>query len=76
MGDYASKAQNSIVKGMKKIGSYYQVQPTFSHHVLVKMQENGFLHHYVQQNHDGLPQKAGFPNSTLFFFFLTKLLKI
>jgi NAD-dependent SIR2 family protein deacetylase len=65
LGDYASKAKNSIVTGMKKIGSYYQVQPTYAHHVLVKMNEEGFLHHYVQQNHDGLPQKAGFPQEKI-----------
>jgi len=29
------------------------------------LKKNGLLHYYVQQNHDGLPQKAGFPQEKL-----------
>jgi len=36
-------------------------QPTLSHHVLVAMHAAGLLHRWINQNHDGLPQKAGLP---------------
>jgi hypothetical protein len=36
-------------------------QPTLSHRVMAAVHRAGHLKHWVQQNHDGLPQKAGFP---------------
>lgn len=46
------------------------------------MERHGLLHGWVQQNHDGLPQKAGFPQvhcsvwiPVLIFFFRTRLTK-
>jgi len=36
-------------------------QPTFTHYALGALAHAGLLHGWVQQNHDGLPQKAGFP---------------
>ncbi|KAL1519829.1 hypothetical protein AB1Y20_023335 [Prymnesium parvum] len=36
-------------------------QPTLSHRVLVGLQRAGYLQRIIQQNHDGLPQKAGMP---------------
>merc|ERR1711991_501966 len=38
-----------------------ECEPTLSHHVLTALQREGRLKRWVQQNHDGLPQKAGFP---------------
>eukprot|EP00927_Polykrikos_kofoidii_P044534 TRINITY_DN38471_c0_g1_i1.p1 TRINITY_DN38471_c0_g1~~TRINITY_DN38471_c0_g1_i1.p1 ORF type:complete len:750 (+),score=93.84 TRINITY_DN38471_c0_g1_i1:35-2251(+) len=35
--------------------------PTFTHWALGLLATNGLVHSWVQQNHDGLPQKAGFP---------------
>merc|ERR1712203_641653 len=32
---------------------------------LVAMHGAGYLKHWIQQNHDGLPQKAGFPQNSL-----------
>ena len=32
-----------------------------THRVLAALQKAGLLHGWIQQNHDGLPQKAGFP---------------
>jgi len=29
------------------------------------MERSGYLHYYVQQNHDGLPQKSGFPQEKI-----------
>jgi hypothetical protein len=48
-----------------KLKSAFDAQPTYAHHVIAKLEEVGLLHHYVQQNHDGLPQKAGFPQEKL-----------
>eukprot|EP01124_Arcella_intermedia_P011223 TRINITY_DN1764_c0_g1_i3.p1 TRINITY_DN1764_c0_g1~~TRINITY_DN1764_c0_g1_i3.p1 ORF type:complete len:366 (-),score=48.45 TRINITY_DN1764_c0_g1_i3:42-1139(-) len=58
--DYASKAKDSIVK-VKKVANSYDAEPTYAHCVIAAMERAGYIHHYVQQNHDGLPQKAGFP---------------
>ena len=36
-------------------------QPTLGHRVLAALGNAGHIHRVVQQNHDGLPQKAGMP---------------
>lgn len=72
IGDYASKAKNTTCgkadakkknKQQKKSG--LDAEPTFAHRVLTGLHAAGFLKHWVQQNHDGLPQKAGFPQAQL-----------
>eukprot|EP00929_Paragymnodinium_shiwhaense_P100628 TRINITY_DN6309_c0_g1_i2.p1 TRINITY_DN6309_c0_g1~~TRINITY_DN6309_c0_g1_i2.p1 ORF type:complete len:568 (-),score=118.86 TRINITY_DN6309_c0_g1_i2:510-2180(-) len=35
-------------------------EPTLSHFVMAELNRQGLLHGWVQQNHDGLPQKAGY----------------
>jgi hypothetical protein len=45
--------------------SPWEAQPTLAHRVLVGMHKAGKLKHWVQQNHDGLPQKAGFPQDDI-----------
>mmetsp|Transcript_21943 Transcript_21943/g.37482 ORF Transcript_21943/g.37482 Transcript_21943/m.37482 type:complete len:506 (+) Transcript_21943:56-1573(+) len=40
-------------------------QPALAHRVLVGLQRAGHLHRLVQQNHDGLPQKAGMPQEVM-----------
>jgi len=64
IGDYASK-KNSINSDIPKLKSNLDAQPTYSHKVLVALERAGYLHQYVQQNHDGLPQKAGFPQEKI-----------
>lgn len=32
---------------------------------LVALSKKGWVHHWLQQNHDGLPQKAGFPQEKI-----------
>jgi NAD-dependent SIR2 family protein deacetylase len=59
--DYASKAKGSVAMKRKKVKSGFDAQPTLSHRVLASLFRAGHLKHWVQQNHDGLPQKAGFP---------------
>jgi NAD-dependent SIR2 family protein deacetylase len=39
--------------------------PTLSHRVLVALYRAGMLKCWVQQNHDGLPQKAGLPQHAI-----------
>ena len=36
-------------------------EPTLTHRALAELRRAGLVSHWVQQNHDGLPQKAGFP---------------
>jgi NAD-dependent SIR2 family protein deacetylase len=40
-------------------------QPTFTHLAAGVLAEAGLLHGWVQQNHDGLPQKGGFPQESI-----------
>jgi len=56
--DYATK--ESVVKA-PTLKSNLDAEPTYAHCTLTAMERAGLLHHYVQQNHDGLPQKSGFP---------------
>merc|ERR1719386_602668 len=37
-----------------------QADPTLAHCILAELNTNSLLHGWVQQNHDGLPQKAGY----------------
>ena len=65
IGDYASRAENS--QGFRgsverpKVWSEFDAQPTLAHRVITQLFHEGYLKYWVQQNHDGLPQKAGFP---------------
>lgn len=62
IADYASRAENSqIYKNRKKLRSNKRALPTLGHRVFASLALEGYLQHWVQQNHDGLPQKAGFP---------------
>lgn len=65
ISDYASKAAGSIATdGVEKV-SHWRAKPTIAHRALVGLYRQGHLKHWVQQNHDGLPQKAGFPQEAL-----------
>jgi len=64
--DYASAAGGRGSTGGgdgagTKLRSPLCAQPTLSHRVLVGLQRQGRLYRLVQQNHDGIPQKAGLP---------------
>jgi NAD-dependent SIR2 family protein deacetylase len=60
IGDYASKAAGSIVQKESQ-GNRLNSEPTYSHRVLAALEKVGVLKHWLQQNHDGLAQKAGYP---------------
>eukprot|EP00566_Odontella_aurita_P013253 CAMPEP_0113597410 /NCGR_PEP_ID=MMETSP0015_2-20120614/40988_1 /TAXON_ID=2838 /ORGANISM="Odontella" /LENGTH=472 /DNA_ID=CAMNT_0000505257 /DNA_START=70 /DNA_END=1488 /DNA_ORIENTATION=- /assembly_acc=CAM_ASM_000160 len=40
-------------------------KPTPAHRILASLHAEGHLKHWIQQNHDGLPQKAGYPQHAL-----------
>jgi NAD-dependent SIR2 family protein deacetylase len=69
IGDYASRsagADSQVHKLVKRSsGSRLQARPTKAHHVLTRLYQCGILKWWCQQNHDGLPQKAGFPQHAL-----------
>lgn len=52
-------------RGGSRGGKTVDANPTFTHHALAALHKAGLLHGWVQQNHDGLPQKAGFPQECI-----------
>jgi NAD-dependent SIR2 family protein deacetylase len=62
--DYATKSSNTVVNA-PKITSSLDAVPTYAHCVITAMERKGFIDYYVQQNHDGLPQKSGFPQEKM-----------
>eukprot|EP01060_Flectonema_neradi_P026933 TRINITY_DN3657_c1_g2_i1.p1 TRINITY_DN3657_c1_g2~~TRINITY_DN3657_c1_g2_i1.p1 ORF type:complete len:289 (+),score=59.63 TRINITY_DN3657_c1_g2_i1:41-907(+) len=68
IGDYASKAKDSVAPHRRGTGgtiNRLEVQPTYSHHAIAALEKKGLVRHWLQQNHDRLAQKAGFPQSKL-----------
>lgn len=70
IGDYASRAAGAAslihkARGHGKKLTGLRARPTKAHRVLAAMAHKGLLHRFVQQNHDGLPQKAGMPQAAL-----------
>jgi len=63
IGDYATQTGKSGVlaqSGQKgAVVSPFCVSPNFGHHCIAALSKKGYIHKFVQQNHDGLPQKAG-----------------
>mmetsp|Transcript_38994 Transcript_38994/g.50424 ORF Transcript_38994/g.50424 Transcript_38994/m.50424 type:complete len:630 (-) Transcript_38994:69-1958(-) len=63
IGDYATQTGKSGVlaqSGHKGANiSPFCVKPNFGHHCITALSKKGLIHKFVQQNHDGLPQKAG-----------------
>lgn len=66
IADYASKSKTSYNKGkVNQSLNRLQAEPTESHYALVALHRKGYLKQWINQNHDGLAQKAGFPISKL-----------
>ena len=40
-------------------------KPSLAHLALTALKERGLVHSWIQQNHDGLPQKAGWPQEDI-----------
>lgn len=66
-GISASAVGQAALSGVNKVGwlSKTEAQPTPTHHALAVLGRTGWVHGWVQQNHDGLPQKAGFPQEAI-----------
>lgn len=69
ISDYATRTGtdmgNSSSSNRPKLRSPYEAQPTYAHRALVQLHNAHFLQYWVQQNHDGLPQKAGLPQHAI-----------
>ena len=65
--DYASKAKKQSVTaaGRAVVKDWKNALPTTTHYALVSLWKSKLLSYWVQQNHDSLPQKAGFPQYAL-----------
>jgi NAD-dependent SIR2 family protein deacetylase len=67
--DYATQAgdKSNIETGRVRLKTPWDAAPTLSHRVLAALHQHpcNYLKHWIQQNHDGLPQKAGFPQHAL-----------
>eukprot|EP00928_Gymnodinium_smaydae_P074503 TRINITY_DN57549_c0_g1_i1.p1 TRINITY_DN57549_c0_g1~~TRINITY_DN57549_c0_g1_i1.p1 ORF type:complete len:1191 (+),score=165.92 TRINITY_DN57549_c0_g1_i1:248-3574(+) len=61
VGQAAKSGQNTV--GWKANPLYGK--PTLTHYALAILSSKGLIHGWVQQNHDGLPQKAGFPQGQI-----------
>merc|ERR1719207_196451 len=61
IGQAALSGQNTVGWKPDKM----KAKPTFTHHALGFLGQQGIIHSWVQQNHDGLPQKAGFPQENI-----------
>lgn len=67
-GISASAVGQAALSGQNKVGWTGQgtaAQPTPTHRALGVFGRSGWVHGWVQQNHDGLPQKAGFPQENI-----------
>lgn len=67
-GISASVIGQAALSGQNKVGwkpDKLSCPPTFTHHALGFLGKRGVIHSWVQQNHDGLPQKAGFPQECI-----------
>jgi hypothetical protein len=72
IGDYATKAGAGGVLAQirekavaPKPISPYSAKPNLGHRVIAAMAKEGLVWRFVQQNHDGLPQKAGVPQKVI-----------
>lgn len=62
--DYASNASSSTVQAKKQrltAAFIMGMKPTVGHRVITALEKRGHVQHWLQQNHDGLAQRAGFP---------------
>eukprot|EP00854_Cymbomonas_tetramitiformis_P020999 gene20999-25196_t len=65
--DYATKSKEKSVtaEARPSVRDWKQARPTKAHHVMTSLHRSGHLKHWIQQNHDSLPQKAGYPQHAL-----------
>jgi hypothetical protein len=63
INDYATKSTTKF--SSQKLKSHLTAKPTLAHRVLSSFYHSGHLKKWIQQNHDGLPQKAGLPQHAI-----------
>lgn len=67
--DYASTAVNSIVRKTygtgEAAGSRLSLKPSLGHQAVAALHKKKLVSHWVNQSHDRLAQKAGFPQDRL-----------
>ena len=63
--DYASSKSKASKQKVLPRHEWMEAKPTYSHFALTALHKAKLLKHWIQQNHDGLAQKAGFPQSGL-----------
>jgi NAD-dependent SIR2 family protein deacetylase len=61
----AARSDQNIVGWKVDRPDRKSVRPTFTHYALTSMVRAGMIHSWIQQNHDGLPQKAGCPQEAI-----------
>mmetsp|Transcript_6378 Transcript_6378/g.8992 ORF Transcript_6378/g.8992 Transcript_6378/m.8992 type:complete len:386 (+) Transcript_6378:65-1222(+) len=64
VADYATKTQG-LVKDTPRLTSPLLASPNAGHRAIAQLAKAKFVYRLVQQNHDGLPQKAGCPQSLI-----------
>jgi NAD-dependent SIR2 family protein deacetylase len=64
IADYATRSGETI-SSRPKLMSPFDAEATLAHRVLTALHAAGHLKYWIQQNHDGLPQKAGYPQHAL-----------
>jgi len=67
-GISASQIGQAAKSGVNVVGfkaATREAQPTPTHKALAVLQKAGLIHSWIQQNHDGLPQKAGYPQHAI-----------
>eukprot|EP00949_MAST-11_sp_MAST-11-sp1_P003891 g3891.t1 len=63
--DYASIAKGTRAPIARDSGNRLQAQPTFSHKVIASLARKKLVHHWLEQNHDRLALKAGYPKAMI-----------
>lgn len=69
--DYATRSGSTGVLGQEagaekpKHISPYSAKPNLGHRVIAALAKEGLIWRFIQQNHDGLPQKAGVPQAVV-----------
>jgi hypothetical protein len=67
INDYASQRGSVALEKQQRprLRSPYEAQPTLAHRGVVSLYHSNFVKYWIQQNHDGLPQKAGLPQHAI-----------
>lgn len=71
IGDYATRSGSAGVLGQSagttvpKPISPYSAKPNLGHRAIAALAKKGLIWRFIQQNHDGLPQKAGVPQGVM-----------